>query len=183
MPRATGSSTRWPRPMTATRPRAAALGFADGARAADQSGHAPCGHPAQSPALGRILPSSPLCSHRRGAYLPGRLRLTGRVRPPPAAPHLRHLPERRSCPPHARVGPAVRRHAQVTGRRRRGVAGNAPTNRTGALKGPQFIATSATIANPGEHFTLLTGLPVTVVADDGSPHGPRHLRAVEPAVH
>ena len=39
--------------------------------------------------------------------------------------------------------------------------------------GPQFIATSATIANPGEHFTLLTGLPVTVVTDDGSPHGPR----------
>jgi DEAD/DEAH box helicase domain-containing protein len=39
--------------------------------------------------------------------------------------------------------------------------------------GPQFIATSATIANPAEHFTLLTGLPVTVVTDDGSPHGPR----------
>ena len=38
---------------------------------------------------------------------------------------------------------------------------------------PQFIATSATIANPGEHFTLLTGLPVTVVTDDGSPHGSR----------
>ncbi len=37
----------------------------------------------------------------------------------------------------------------------------------------QFIATSATIANPAEHFTLLTGLPVTVVSDDGSPHGPR----------
>jgi DEAD/DEAH box helicase domain-containing protein len=39
--------------------------------------------------------------------------------------------------------------------------------------GPQFIATSATIANPAEHFGLLTGLPVTVVSDDGSPHGPR----------
>ncbi len=36
-----------------------------------------------------------------------------------------------------------------------------------------FIATSATIANPAEHFELLTGLPATVVNDDGSPHGPR----------
>jgi DEAD/DEAH box helicase domain-containing protein len=39
--------------------------------------------------------------------------------------------------------------------------------------GPQFIATSATIANPAEHFELLTGLSATVVSDDGSPHGPR----------
>ncbi len=39
--------------------------------------------------------------------------------------------------------------------------------------GPQFIAASATIANPGEHIELLTGLPATVVTDDGSPHGPR----------
>jgi DEAD/DEAH box helicase domain-containing protein len=39
--------------------------------------------------------------------------------------------------------------------------------------GPHFIATSATIANPGEHFSLLTGLPVTVITDDGSPHGTR----------
>jgi DEAD/DEAH box helicase domain-containing protein len=36
-----------------------------------------------------------------------------------------------------------------------------------------FIATSATIANPAEHFELLTGLTATVVTDDGSPHGPR----------
>jgi len=39
--------------------------------------------------------------------------------------------------------------------------------------GPQFIATSATIANPAEHFELLTGLEATVITDDGSPHGPR----------
>ena len=39
--------------------------------------------------------------------------------------------------------------------------------------GPQFIATSATIANPAEHFELLTGLTPTVISDDGSPHGPR----------
>ncbi|MGC8782721.1 MAG: DEAD/DEAH box helicase, partial [Anaerolineae bacterium] len=36
-----------------------------------------------------------------------------------------------------------------------------------------FIATSATIANPAEHFALLTGLQATVITDDGSPHGPR----------
>ncbi|MDH7487290.1 MAG: DEAD/DEAH box helicase [Anaerolineae bacterium] len=38
---------------------------------------------------------------------------------------------------------------------------------------PQFSASSATIANPAEHFRLLTGLEATVVDDDGSPHGPR----------
>lgn len=38
---------------------------------------------------------------------------------------------------------------------------------------PQFICCSATIANPGNHVQRLTGLPVTVVDDDGSPHGPR----------
>ncbi len=38
---------------------------------------------------------------------------------------------------------------------------------------PQFIASSATIANPAQHFRLLTGLEATVVDDDGSPHGPR----------
>jgi DEAD/DEAH box helicase domain-containing protein len=38
---------------------------------------------------------------------------------------------------------------------------------------PQFIATTATIANPAEHFELLTGVKATVVTDDGSPHGPR----------
>jgi len=38
---------------------------------------------------------------------------------------------------------------------------------------PQLIASSATIANPAEHFRLLTGLEATVIDDDGSPHGPR----------
>ena len=37
----------------------------------------------------------------------------------------------------------------------------------------QFIATSATMANPAEHFELLTGLSARVISDDGSPHGPR----------
>ncbi|MFH1002662.1 MAG: DEAD/DEAH box helicase [Chloroflexota bacterium] len=38
---------------------------------------------------------------------------------------------------------------------------------------PQFIACSATIANPGEHAARLVGLPFTVVAEDGSPQGGR----------
>jgi DEAD/DEAH box helicase domain-containing protein len=36
---------------------------------------------------------------------------------------------------------------------------------------PQFILSSATIANPGEHAEKLVGLPFTVVDNDGSPHG------------
>ena len=45
--------------------------------------------------------------------------------------------------------------------------------RPSSSSAPVFIATSATIANPAEHFELLTGLPARVVTDDGSPHGPR----------
>jgi DEAD/DEAH box helicase domain-containing protein len=36
---------------------------------------------------------------------------------------------------------------------------------------PQFICSTATIANPGEHAERLTGLSFTVVDNDGSPHG------------
>jgi ATP-dependent helicase YprA (DUF1998 family) len=43
----------------------------------------------------------------------------------------------------------------------------------GRRPGVTFIATSATIANPAEHFALLTGLQAAVITDDGSPHGPR----------
>ncbi len=46
--------------------------------------------------------------------------------------------------------------------------------------GPRFIATSATIANPREHFLLLTGLEATIVSDDGSPHGPRIIALWNP---
>jgi DEAD/DEAH box helicase domain-containing protein len=40
---------------------------------------------------------------------------------------------------------------------------------------PQFIACSATIANPAQHLRLLTGLDFVVVDDDGSPRGPREF--------
>ncbi|MGH3442095.1 MAG: DEAD/DEAH box helicase [Nitriliruptorales bacterium] len=36
---------------------------------------------------------------------------------------------------------------------------------------PTFVLASATIGNPGEHATTLTGLPVTAVVEDGSPRG------------
>jgi len=36
---------------------------------------------------------------------------------------------------------------------------------------PQFICSSATVANPGEHAEKLAGLPFNVVDNDGSPHG------------
>lgn len=47
--------------------------------------------------------------------------------------------------------------------------------RVAALYGsePQFIAASATIANPAEHFAALTGVEGVVVEGDGSPAGPR----------
>lgn len=61
--------------------------------------------------------------------------------------------------------------SSATSRGRRRLFGGSGAKSPG--RGPQFIATSATIANPGEHFALLTGLTATVVADDGSPHGPR----------
>ena len=38
---------------------------------------------------------------------------------------------------------------------------------------PQFIACSATIANPEEHIATLIGMHTTVVEDDGSPRGQR----------
>lgn len=40
---------------------------------------------------------------------------------------------------------------------------------------PRFILTSASIANPGEHAARLTSRTCSVVDEDGSPAGPRHL--------
>ncbi|MDP2730977.1 MAG: DEAD/DEAH box helicase [Dehalococcoidales bacterium] len=47
---------------------------------------------------------------------------------------------------------------------------------------PQFICSSATIANPGEHAEKLTGLPFSVVDNDGSPHGGKEFVFWEPPV-
>lgn len=47
---------------------------------------------------------------------------------------------------------------------------------------PTFIACSATIANPGEHAERLTGLPFTVVDNDGSPRGGKEFVFWEPPV-
>jgi len=40
---------------------------------------------------------------------------------------------------------------------------------------PQYILTSATIGNPCDHSEELINAPVTVIDDDGSPHGPRDV--------
>ncbi|MBI4180989.1 MAG: DEAD/DEAH box helicase [Chloroflexi bacterium] len=47
---------------------------------------------------------------------------------------------------------------------------------------PTFISCSATIANPGEHAEKLTGLPFSVVDNDGSPHGKRDFVFWEPPI-
>ncbi|MHC4479935.1 MAG: DEAD/DEAH box helicase [Planctomycetota bacterium] len=40
---------------------------------------------------------------------------------------------------------------------------------------PQFVCCSATIANPKEHAERVTGRPVTLVTNDGSPRGPKRF--------
>jgi DEAD/DEAH box helicase domain-containing protein len=40
---------------------------------------------------------------------------------------------------------------------------------------PQFLCSSATIANPGELVKSLTGFEPELIDEDGSPHGPRHF--------
>jgi len=47
---------------------------------------------------------------------------------------------------------------------------------------PRFICCSATIANPGEHAEKITGLPFTVVDNDGSPHGGKDFVFWEPPI-
>ena len=46
---------------------------------------------------------------------------------------------------------------------------------------PQFILCSATTANPGEHAESLTGLPFTVIQDDGSPFGGKDFVFAHPS--
>jgi DEAD/DEAH box helicase domain-containing protein len=45
---------------------------------------------------------------------------------------------------------------------------------------PVFVLASATVADPGELGTRLTGLPCTAVTDDGSPRGARTVALWEP---
>ncbi|MFZ2359824.1 MAG: DEAD/DEAH box helicase [Anaerolineae bacterium] len=45
---------------------------------------------------------------------------------------------------------------------------------------PQFLAASATIANPGQHLAALTGLEPLVIDQDGSPAGPRSFALWNP---
>ncbi len=45
---------------------------------------------------------------------------------------------------------------------------------------PQTVLTSATIGNPADHAEALTGEPATVIDEDGSPSGRRHLVFWEP---
>lgn len=45
---------------------------------------------------------------------------------------------------------------------------------------PQFILSTATIANPGEFAQKLTGRPTTVIASDGAPHGTRYFVLYNP---
>lgn len=47
---------------------------------------------------------------------------------------------------------------------------------------PQFICTSATIANPGDHGNRLTGKPVIVIDNNGAPQGPREVIFYNPPV-
>jgi DEAD/DEAH box helicase domain-containing protein len=59
-------------------------------------------------------------------------------------------------------------HAALVLRRLRRV-----TNRYGAT--PAFAFTSATIGNPAEHASALSGLEVEAITEDGSPSGVRHM--------
>ncbi len=63
-----------------------------GARPAHEPGHAPRGHPAQSPAVGRVLQAPEVRGDRRGAHVPGRVRVAGGLRAAAAAPGVRDLP-------------------------------------------------------------------------------------------
>ncbi len=47
---------------------------------------------------------------------------------------------------------------------------------------PQFILTSATIANPGQLAERMIEIPVTVIDEDGSPRGKRHFLLYNPPV-
>ena len=47
---------------------------------------------------------------------------------------------------------------------------------------PQFILSSATISNPGEHAEKMVGLPFAVLDNDGSPHGSKDFLFWNPPI-
>lgn len=47
---------------------------------------------------------------------------------------------------------------------------------------PQFICSSATIANPREHAERICGMPITLIDRDGSPRGPKRFVLWNPPV-
>ncbi len=47
---------------------------------------------------------------------------------------------------------------------------------------PQFIATTATIANPVDHIQKLTEQPVSLISDDGSKRGEKHFLIYNPPI-
>ena len=47
---------------------------------------------------------------------------------------------------------------------------------------PQFILTSATIANPQDHANRLIGQPVKLIDEDGSPHGQKYFIFYNPPI-
>jgi len=47
-------------------------------------------------------------------------------------------------------------------------------------RAPQCVLSTATVANPGEFAHRLCGMPVTVIADDGSPRGAKHVLLYNP---
>ncbi len=46
---------------------------------------------------------------------------------------------------------------------------------------PRFVASSATIANPGELGQSLTGLPFSVISDSGAPRAAKHILFINPS--
>lgn len=47
---------------------------------------------------------------------------------------------------------------------------------------PRLLFSSATISNPAEHASLLSGQPVSLVDESGAPQGPRHVVCYDPPV-
>jgi DEAD/DEAH box helicase domain-containing protein len=45
---------------------------------------------------------------------------------------------------------------------------------------PTFVFTSATLANPGQLASQLTGLPVQSITDSGAPRAGRHIVLINP---